>query len=464
MRMARMPTGLSRRHLLTLGAGGLAAIVLPLRPRPAHALPLVLDAAPGTAQLLAAGKPATAIWGFNGGTPGPVLRVRQGDRVKARLVNRLPQPTTIHWHGIRIANAMDGVPHMTQHAVEPGQSFDYDFVAPDAGTYWYHPHERSYEQVARGLFGVLVVEEKDPPQVDQDLVVLINDWRLSSDGSFNEKTLGSAHDRAHAGRLGNTITINGRHQGSFPVRPNERVRVRLVNASSARVLRLRLEQATARLIAIDGQPIPPTATYGDALVLAPGNRADLMLDVVAAAGSVLPLTEVTGKRLELARFEIAGEPVRSAPLVAPIELAPNPVAQPAMANARTVDLVMTGGAMSEMDMNPAYASGPVWFFNGVPGMQEQPLFSARRGETIAVRMLNDTAWPHAMHFHGHHFRIISRSGDTKLDPYLWDTVLMEKGEEMVVALSADNPGKWMIHCHMLDHQAAGMDTWFEVGA
>lgn len=129
-------------------------------PRPARAddeASLVLRARPGTAQLAPAGLPETPIWGYEGRVPGPIIRVPQGERVTRRFVNELPQSSTVHWHGVRLENAMDGAPEVTQAVVPPGGAFVYDFVAPDAGTYWYHPHERAWEQMARGLYGTLVV-------------------------------------------------------------------------------------------------------------------------------------------------------------------------------------------------------------------------------------------------------------------------------------------------------------------
>lgn len=458
----KSPSSLSRRAVL----GGIGtAFVLPRRTLAAADERAVLQARPGSAKLLGADGPETAIWGYGGGAPGPVLRVRQGERVRVLLMNGLAQSTTVHWHGIRIANAMDGVPHLTQRAVEAGQTFDYDFAVPDAGTFWYHPHQRSYEQVARGLFGALIVEERQPPQVDQDLVLVINDWRLGGDGAFSDKTLGSAHDRAHAGRLGNRITVNGATLPVLPTRTNERLRLRLINASSARVLKLVLEGAAATLIATDGQPVGPTPaeTYADGLTLGPGNRADVIVDVIGRLGEAITLTDVFAKRQELARLVIAGGAARAALLATPIVLAPNPVAEPAATATTTIDIVMTGGAKNEMDMSFNDTSKPAWFLNGVAGMGAAPLFAAGRGETVAIRLVNDTAWAHSMHVHGHHFRLAARSSGKRIDPFWLDTVLVEKGETVTIAFAADNPGKWMIHCHMLDHQAAGMDTWFSVG-
>ena len=360
---------------------------------------------------------------------------------------------------------MDGVPGLTQAAVRPGGEFLYRFTPPDAGTFWYHPHERSFEQVPRGLTGALIVEEREPPRADQDIVLLINDWRLDGDGRMIE-TFGSRHDQAHAGRLGNYITVNGQPFASIPVQINERVRLRLINACSARILTLLLEGAAPKLIAVDGQPVGPTTSYGEALTLGPGNRVDLMLDVTGEPGGRMALAEISGERLELAALQIhATERARAEPLVRPIALAPNPLTEPDRANGLVVPLVMTGGAANEMDMSVMASSDPAWQFNGLAGtMMGEPLFRVARGRTVLVRFENRTAWPHAMHIQGHHFRLLGRSGGPSPQPFWWDTLLVQPGETTLVRFVAGNPGKWMLHCHMLDHQASGMDGWFEVAA
>jgi FtsP/CotA-like multicopper oxidase with cupredoxin domain len=494
----RTAAGLTRRALLGggLAATGLAA--LPPRFAQAAAGPAILKAAPAEQTIVPGGR--TPVWAFNGAAPGPVLRLQQGRPVTLRFDNALPQASTVHWHGLRIANAMDGVAGMTQAPVLAGSSFDYTFTPPDAGTYWYHPHQTSYEQVARGLFGALIVDEPNPPQVDRDLPLVINDWRLGTDGAVTGK-FGTRHDQAHAGRLGNVMTVNGQVEPAIAVYRNERLRLRLINTATARVMSLGLEGVRSMLIAIDGQPVPPaTDTYGGTLVMGPGNRADFIFDVTGEPGTVYQLvdTRSPGPATPLARFVVdADPPRRSAPLVAPMALSPNPLPMPELNRRRDVELVMTGGAANETDMSLMMGTAPIWLFNGKPGMSHdapaamampgmnagtmdhsatstakpgaaggmvmgEPLFTARRNETIALTVHNRTAWPHAMHLHGHHFRLASRSPG-RLQPWWWDTILLEPRETATLAFAADNPGRWMIHCHMLDHQAAGMTTWFEVG-
>jgi len=433
--------------------------------------PVILNARPGKARLLDDQPDETAIWGYSAQVPGPLLRVRRGQDVWFQLLNNLPQPTTIHWHGIRIDNAMDGVAHLTQHAVEPGQTFDYRFRVPDAGTYWYHPHHLSWEQVARGLYGVLIVEEDEPPQLDQDLFVVADDWRLREDGQIDTGSFGNMHDIAHAGRLGNVLTLNGKPTLDIAVTSGERIRLRLLNSCNARILSLRFEDVDAELLALDGQPVPPVPLADGAIELAPAQRADLLLTMTGEPGSKAAITETSNDRLVAGQF-VYHPSERKEPPAASVKLAENAIPTPSPADQLSVDLVMSGGAMGRLQ-EAAYKGevlplrelarqhGMAWAFNGVAAMPEKPLFSVPRGRSVSVRMVNESRWPHAMHFHGHHFRETSQAATGKPGPWR-DTILIQPDETRTVSFVADNPGKWMIHCHMLEHQAGGMGTWFEV--
>ncbi|MGF1594418.1 MAG: multicopper oxidase family protein [Kiloniellaceae bacterium] len=471
----------TRRRLLQ---GGLAlstfGLALPRLPAAAQSTePRLLTAAPGEAQLLEAGRPKTRVWAYDGTTPGPLLRVRQGEEVNVRLVNNLPQPTTLHWHGIRIDNAMDGVPHLTQHAVQPGESFDYRFTVPDAGTFWYHPHDRSWEQVARGLYGLLVVDEALPYAVDQDVAIVADDWRLDDDGQIDEASFGHMMDWSHAGRLGNTLTLNGHDLLDIPVVSGERLRLRLCNTCNARVLELRLEDHEVWLIALDGQPVAPRTLDDGYLRLAPGERADLFVHLSGEPGSSAALAEVSrDQRLVAGRlsYHPTAMLARSRRLAEPPPPLPaNPLAADLdLVDALAVELLMEGGAMGTLaqamhegemkDIRTLVGAGMVWSFNGVAGMTEEPLFTAALGRTVAVDIRNDTRWPHAIHLHGHHFKIMERNGAATNDDAWKDTVLLDPQENARIAFVADNPGRWMIHCHMLEHQASGMTTWFVIEA
>ena len=429
---------------------------------------ITLHARPGTARLAPPDYPETRIWGYDAMVPGPTIRATQGQRVRRRLVNGLPQPTTVHWHGIRIENAMDGAPELTQSPVPPGADFVYDFAPPDAGTYWYHSHHRTFEQMARGLYGALVVDEPIGPEVDGDEVLLLDDWRLTNEAGIQE-SFGALHDRSHAGRVGNWITVNGDGAWSRESTRHERLRLRLVNAANARIFSLALKHMEGWVVARDGQPLA-APVEAESLVLSPGERADLIVDLVAGDGEEAFL--VSREREDsyaLAAFPVRGA-LRRGRLPAPAPLAPNPV--PALGDlrkARRATLRMEGGAMGGMrramlsgrmvELRDLVEQGRVWAFNGLAEMPEEPLVAAGLGETVRLTMVNATAWPHSMHLHGHHFRVI---GADRAPGPLRDTLLMDRDETVEVAFVADNPGDWLLHCHVPEHSVAGMKTWFRV--
>ena len=398
-----------------------------------------------------------------------MIRARQGDCIVRRFVNRLPQPSTIHWHGVRIANAMDGVPDLTQQVVQPSAEFFYDFAVPDAGTYWYHPHNRTFEQMARGLAGALIVDETEgAPAVDLDDVFLIDDWRLTEDARIAEG-FGNMHDVAHAGRIGNWITLNGEASASRPVARHDRMRLRLINAANARIFTLEAQGLDGWIVALDGMPLDKPLPLAS-LRLAPAQRADVIVDVVAESGAeAFLVSHEQDGGYALVTFPV-GRARRGSRMAEPDPLPGNPVAPlGSLEDARRAELVMEGGAMGRMTgamMNgrrvaprDMAAAGKVWAFNGMADMPETPLIEASRGETVRITMMNDTAWPHAMHLHGHHFRQIAADGNP--GP-LRDTLLMERDQTTEIAFVADNPGDWLLHCHMLEHSAGGMMTWLRV--
>ena len=428
-----------------------------------------LHARPGTARLAPSGYPQTPIWGYEGQVPGPTIRVPQGQRVARRFVNELSEASTVHWHGIRIANAMDGAPGVTQPVVPPGADFLYDFVAPDAGTFWYHPHERAFEQMARGLYGALVVEEYSPPVVDRDEVLLLDDWRLTEEARIHEESFGAVGDWSHEGRIGNWITVNGESAWTRTVSRHERLRLRLANVANARIFSIGMQGLEGWVAALDGQPLAalePARPF----VLAPGQRADLVVDAVADDGEkALLFSREREGAFVLAALAVSGS-ARATRLFAPAPLAANPVPPlGVLPRARHAKLRMAGGAMGglreavldgkTMGMQDLAARGKVWAFNGLAEVPEEPLFTVRRGETVLLTMINDTAWPHGMHLHGHHFRKIAPDGSA--GP-LRDTLLMDREETVRIAFVADNPGDWLLHCHMLEHSVGGMMTWFRV--
>jgi FtsP/CotA-like multicopper oxidase with cupredoxin domain len=459
---------LSRRSFLAASCGAAIAAMFPARADAGASYHLVASSA--RARLVGGPYPETAVWSYNGMVPGPEIRLRQGAHVRITVENRLDEETTVHWHGLRVPNAMDGVPHLTQQPIEPGKTFVYAFEVPDAGTYWYHPHQRSFEQVGRGLYGPLIVEERARVQADRELTWVLDDWRLLPDAQINDD-FGNFMDRSHNGRVGNTVTVNGRIPETFPVRAGERVRLRLINAANARIFGLEFQGHRPTVIALDGQPVEPHEPAGGRVVLGPAMRADLMIDMAGSPGDRFTITDTFYHRLEYRLLDLAYSdvpPLREHPLDAPVRLAANTMPEPDLRAAERHDVTFGGGMMGGMmmatmggrrtDMRAMMRSGMAWAINGVvaSGHTMEPFLTLQRGRSCVLAMHNDTAWHHPMHLHGHAFRVIARDGRPTRHREWQDTVLIAPHERVEIAFVADNPGMWMFHCHILEHQAAGM--------
>jgi FtsP/CotA-like multicopper oxidase with cupredoxin domain len=443
---------ISRRRFLgtcaALGAlpASLAGCAARAQGTAAQAREVRLEAGPARMNVVGKAYPETDLWAYNGAFPGPVLRARQGERLRVRLVNRLPQDTTIHWHGIRLPNAMDGVPHLTQPPVPPGGEFLYEFDLPDAGTFWYHPHFGSPEQLGRGLYGALIVEERAPPAFDRDLVWVLSDLRLDREAKITAD-FNAPFDASHAGRIGNTALVNGRVPESVGLDAGERVRLRIVNAANARIYRLQFEGHAPRVIALDGHPVAPhLAPQG--LVLGPGMRADLALDAAGEPGRRYAVTDDFFARRAYRVIDLAYSERRAPARLLPApQLPANPVAEPDLARAERLKLVLGGGAM-----RPRQPQG-LWSINAqsMQGHAHPPMFRLARGRSYVFEIENDTAWHHPFHLHGVAFRALTEPHQP------WrDTALVAPGARAEFAFAADNPGDWMIHCHILEHQEAGM--------
>ncbi|PTX56086.1 FtsP/CotA-like multicopper oxidase with cupredoxin domain [Litoreibacter ponti] len=431
---------LSRRSFLASSA---AALWLPRAGLAAS--PAILRAAPVTAQILPEGDGVTEMLGYNGSTPGPELRYRQGDTLDLRFENAIGDGSAVHWHGIRIDNAMDGVPYLTQTMVEDGESFDYRFSLPDAGTYWYHSHNRSWEQVARGLYGPLIIEEANPPAVDHDITVIVDDWRIERTGEMIED-FGSRHDFSHAGRLGSFARIIA---SVDQVRRGDRVRLRLINTATARIFPLELSGIEGKIVALDGMGLATPAQIGR-LMIAPAQRVDILAHVTDTIAFTFP---TRGEPYPMGEIKADGD--NPTPITEPIPALPAAdVPRPAAEPNQTATLTLQGGAMGGR-----HAGDDIWALNGISNLPDAPWRSFKRGETVRLSLVNETAFPHGIHLHGHHFHEVLDDGS--LGP-LRDTSLVMREQRRDIVCVFDNPGKWLLHCHMLGHQAAGMKTWVEV--
>ncbi|PSH63304.1 copper oxidase [Phyllobacterium brassicacearum] len=485
---------LTRRGFLASAAASATGAMFPISP----ALPgtaatreISLRAAPGRVRLVPLAE--TAAWLYNGTVPGQEIRLRQGERLRVAVDNALAEETTIHWHGVRVPNAMDGVPHLTQKPIGAGERFLYEFDAVDAGTFWYHPHQRSFEQVGRGLYGPLIVEEPEPIRVDRDFTWVLGDWRLTKSGAISED-FGNRHDIHHSGRVGNTVTINGRVPDGFTVRKGERIRLRLINAANARIFSLDFAGHEPIVIALDGQPVTPHAPDKGLVVLGPAMRVDLIIDMTGNPGSRASVTDRFYKGLEYQLIDLVydGTPLRERAPDWPLALPANPLPEPDVGAASRNEVVFNGGMMGEMvaqDMGKSMGLGTpgsmmdntnsmmggmmrmmnsstAWFINGVAADEAshdmKPMLTFEKDKSHIIAMTNATAWHHPIHLHGHSFRVISRNGKPTHHREWQDTVLISPREKVEIAFVADNPGNWMFHCHILEHQASGMMAVFRV--
>jgi FtsP/CotA-like multicopper oxidase with cupredoxin domain len=438
--------------------------------------PIVLTAAPAKRRLRAEPAMETDVWAYNGETPGPVLRLKKGETTVVRLVNNLPQPTSLHIHGMRHGNIWDGVAGLTQQPVEPGQYYEYRITPQDSGTSIYMPFvpSRVDEQMERGLSGMVIVEDENWEKMDDDVAVLLDDWRLTDQHQL-DTNFAVAADNARLGRLGNTLTVNGR-PGPLEIkqRPGARIRVRIGGVMNARVIPMRFEKMVkATVIAIDGQPCEPFDPLRRQVIVAPGSRYDVVLDLPNKANEETLVVVGLGDGMTVVRFLTEGEPMAARPALTP--LPPNPALPPAirLQEARRAELNIAGG----WDVNdPAGAAAPadiiarkfpetakIWNLNfGFPsGVSGKPLFSVRKGAVAVVAITNRSPWAQVITTHGHVFRVL-HAYDDGWEPFFMDTVIVPENRTVRIAFIADNPGKWLIRSAILEHMEGGVMAWYEV--
>lgn len=391
---------------------------------------------------------------YDGTVPGPQLRVTQGDRVRVTLVNHLPVSTTLHWHGVRVPNAEDGVAGMTQDAVSPGASTTYEFVATDAGTFWYHSHQDTGNQLPAGLFGALVVTPPAghvPEDVDRTL--------LLHNGTG---------DRAKV------ISVNGT-AGDLHVdaRPGQTVRLRVIDAvapgmdgtTEAPVLL----GAPYRVVALDGNDLTgPTPLGPQRIQLGMGQRADLVFTVPATGAVRLVDSRIAGAPSLLQGF--FGTPARpgetvtvgDGPLPDAVDPATVPVFDPLTYGTPAPDPA-TGRpdvtAPVVLDEGPGFHDGTIQLVHSINGAAspDVPPIDVREGQLVRLHLVNDTGEFHPMHLHGHTMTVLDVDGHAPTgSPLHLDTVLLGPHQVIDAAFRADNPGIWMLHCHVLLHATMGM--------
>lgn len=395
------------------------------------------------------------VWAYNGQVPGPTLRVRLGETVRVHFTNNLPQPSTIHWHGVRVPNAMDGVPGVTQPPVQPGETFVYEFTPKDAGTFWFHPHLRSSEQVERGLFGALVVEDKVPPPYSRDELWVLDDWLLTRQGALFAE-FNTRHDLAHDGRWGNVVTVNGRLTPRLTVKPGERIRLRLLNVANGRIFVPDFSGLSARVIAVDGLYAARPVELGR-FEMAPGNRLDLDITIPPdAGGKRFPATDrFTREVMPLAGIVVEGDRVETPQFASP--------AQGHIPDWQRPESETPVRAEFKLNAQQGGPFGLQWTINGAAmdhGTHALPARLERlpTGEFSRLRFTNESYRLHPMHIHGLFFKVLARNGVPVEEPHFRDTVLVHPKETVDIGTVPEDRGRWMMHCHILEHAESGMMT------
>ena len=416
-----------------------------------------LTAAPSEIELIAGVK--TQMWTYNGQLPGPVIQARVGDKVIVHLKNELPQPTTIHWHGMRVPNEMDGTPR-TQDPVQPGGSFTYEFVVQDAGTFWYHPHFSTHEQVERGLYGVIIVHEAETPKFDVERVVFLDDILLNP--AYQIEPFIISHMVQMHGRNGNTLLLNGKAVAGdelLQLRRGTVERWRILNSANARTAYFEPFGTNWSVIGWDGGLIPKSYKP-ELLRIAPGERYDLEVrwDVTDA-----------GQTGEL-RYYVPALNEQNQVVLAPIVLTTvmsNGLAEleyrePELPEITLPELVVDDTATLTLEFSGANVGGTVeWMINGKT-FEKAAAIDVPLGTHHTIDLVNTQAQEHPFHIHGHFFRVVSRNGVAEKFDGLKDTVYVGGDETVRLVMDFDNPGGWMAHCHILEHAELGMMALFEV--
>lgn len=387
-------------------------------------------------------------YAFNGSVPGPTLRLKRGDTLIVDVTNQLDDPTTVHWHGLHVPYAMDGVTWQ-QDPIAPGETFTYTFTVDQAGTYWYHPHVDVDRQVDFGLYGAIVVEDPADPPVDQELILVLDDWpsfEVPGQEDEGDTATEAAHVHDHGGETG-TWTVNGLARPTLALDAGSRVRARVLNVANTGYADLR---GAFDVIATD-QGLLPEGVAAERWLLAPGDRVDWEWRpgdealTLAAAPYVLAGGEALGETEALVTVTIAGE------------------GEPATASAWP----FPGGAVSpdptHTDITYVF-QGELhtgeWFING----EQFPDVTIERlplGADAVIEVRNLSPSEHPFHLHGHSFEVLSLDGVAPAWKTVEDTVNLPIRSTLRLRLVADNPGAWMTHCHILSH-AHGMMTVLQV--
>jgi FtsP/CotA-like multicopper oxidase with cupredoxin domain len=416
---------------------------------------LNFEAAPARLRLVPAPAEPAAAYAYAGSIPGPLIKLRQGGELRLKFVNKLTEPTTLSFPGLRTANAAAGIGGLTQERLKPGASAEVRFVVPDSGFNLYLPRAGSTDasQQGRGLFGPIIVDEPKMPDVELDAAVVLSDWNVDANGRIKDDFADPAIDRG-SGLNGGVVFANGATAPlKLNARPGARVRLRLGSAATARLATVAISGARILIVAVDGQPSEPFEPLNNQLPMGPGARFELMFDMPRVAGVRLDLRSDTGTAdRPFVSIMPEGEPMDARG--EPPRLAANPrlPAEIALESARRCDFSISGGRSAPFAINGAT------FVDWPP----KPAYLIPRDQPAVFALANKTAVVQAIRLWGHVARLL-HSMDDGWEPYWRDTILIQPGRTAHIAFIADNPGKWPLESAIPEHRAAGVGAWFQVG-
>ncbi len=425
----------------------------------------ILRAQRREAALLESTETRTPVWSFSGEAQIAVLRAKQGGELKVRIVNGLDREIWLHWFGVR------GPSEMMTLNVQPGEANATDcvFTPPDAGSFWFGPLTDASRQREMGLYGLLIVEEKQAIAGLTDIPLIIDDWQIGSDGKIDEN-FGDLKAAVGEGRLGNWFTVNGAYRPRLKLPARQSCRLRALNAANSRPMALQFKGAEPLVVALDGQPIAPRQGGMSELTLQPGQRVDLVLDGRAEAVAVA--LDIAGDIVEVCYLERQGEP-GSDTLPDNFALPPNPIpASLDMEKARTIPVVIAGGARGglksatynnePMDMRALLERGVAWAVNGVAGPGGEAIGNFAKGESVILDIDNATEFDQPLHIHGHVWQVIEQGG-APLEGQPWrDTTLVPRRQQQKLAFVADNPGLWVLQSLVAERADSGLIASFAI--
>lgn len=394
-------------------------------------------------------------WGFNNQLPGPTIKAQKGDTVVVRVKNSLSEPTMIHWHGVRLAAAMDGTGDV-QKPILPGEEFEYSFVVPDAGTFWYHSHANETIQMERGMYGALIVEDATDPVFDNERVFMVDDMKLTADSEFTEPGwfLPKFVER-HDGREGNVALLNGKENPVVTMHAGQTERWRFINASSARYFRLHLGGNPFKLIGTDGGLLESPREMRE-ILLTPGERVDIAVGPFTENDEflieALPYNRTTflkASKKTYGRVKVKESKTSVAYLPKNLRKI-EPLAAQDAAITRKVNLSVA----------PSLRTGLDFRVNNTTHSNDRPVFV---GELQVWEVSNTSRMDHPFHLHGFFFQVLEENGVAPEFMAWKDTVNLKPRTKIKIAWMPDNrPGRWMYHCHIIEHHEAGMMATFDV--